>query len=581
MSVGRNWWLAFSGAFVLVYAFASLTAHPSFALTTFGDLTALIFIGLLTALLVANAIATRGQTRTFFALLSAGALLWLITQFGWIWIEVICRRTLPDPFVGDIVLFIHVVPFIAALSVRPHRPHGETKLYFTTLNFVMLLLWWIFLYLFIVFPDEYVLLNVPVYSRSWDRLYLLENLLLVGSLVVACITTKGSWRKIYGNLLIACILYVTGSECINRAIARNQYYTGSPYDIPFVASMCWFVWTALAAWRTKLECEPSTVRGGKWITLAPRMAMLAILSLPLMGFWALFLDTSPPLVRNFRLVVDLTAMLVIGFFIFVKQYGLDRELMRLLEKSQRSYENLQRLQSHLIQKEKLASLGQLVAGAAHEINNPLTAILGYSDLLAANASLGAAQRTMTQKIAQQARRTRDLVSDLLSFAQQAPGEKTLVDVGALLQRAAKMDVLPEAKKISIEVKVQPDLPRVQGNANQLFQASLHIIENAMDALGEVGGGKLVITVKREGNEVVAEFSDTGPGVRNPERVFDPFYTTKPIGKGTGLGLSATYGVIQDHEGQVLCHNKPEGGAVFVLRLPVASQTAIAAEAAKA
>ena len=221
MSLGRNWWLGFSGAFVLVYALVSLTAHRGFALTTFGDLTAFIFIGLLTALLLANAIATRGQTRTFFALLSAGAFLWLITQAGWIWVEVICRKPLPDPFVGDVVLFIHVVPFMAALSLRPHRPHGETKLYFTTLNFVMLLLWWIFLYLFIIFPDEYVLLNVPVYSRSWDRLYLLENLLLVGSLVVVCITTKGSWRKIYGNLLIACSLYVAGSECINRAIARN------------------------------------------------------------------------------------------------------------------------------------------------------------------------------------------------------------------------------------------------------------------------------------------------------------------------------------------------------------------------
>ena len=103
----------------------------------------------------------------------------------------------------------------------------------------------------------------------------------------------------------------------------------------------------------------------------------------------------------------------------------------------------------------------------------------------------------------------------------------------------------------------------------------------MDALADVGGGKLLITVKREGKEVVAEFADTGPGIRNPERVFDPFYTTKPIGKGTGLGLSATYGVIQDHDGQIICYNKPEGGAVFVLRLPMASVKATPAEAAKA
>ena len=255
--------------------------------------------------------------------------------------------------------------------------------------------------------------------------------------------------------------------------------------------------------------------------------------------------------------------------------------MRLLEKSQHSYENLQRLQNQLVQKEKLASLGQLVAGAAHEINNPLTAILGYSELLAANSSLAPEQLSMTKKIAQQARRTRDLVGDLLSFAQQAPSEKTLVDVGALLQRAAKMDGLPDSRKIDIEIKVAPNLPRIHGNANQLLRASLHIIENAIDALEEVGGGKLLITAKRERNEIVVSFSDTGPGIRDPQRVFDPFYTTKPVGKGTGLGLSATYGVIQDHAGQILCHNKPQGGAEFVLRLPAVAEKASMAAAGKA
>lgn len=581
MSLVRKWWIACGSAFALAYAVVSITTHPSFGLTSFGDVTAFILIGLLTALMIANAITTRGETRTFFALLGFGAFLWLITQVGWIWIEVICHRAVPDPFLGDIVLFVHVVPFMAAVALRPHRPHGNNKLYFSTWNFVMLLLWWVFLYLFLVFPDEYVLLNIPVYSRNWDRLYLLENLLLIAALVGVSVTSRGPWRKIYANLLIASSLYLLGSQTINGAMARNRYYTGSAYDVPFVICLCWFVWTGLLAWRAKLEDEPARESSGKWMALAPRLAMLAILSLPLLGLWALFLDRSPLVIRQFRLVVDLTAMLVIGFFIFIKQYGLDRELVRLLESSQGSYENLERLQSQLVQKEKLASLGQLVAGAAHEINNPLAAILGYSDLLAANQALSTDQLSMVRKISHQARRTRDLVSDLLSFAQQAPGEKTLVDMGALLQRAAKMEPLPEAKKISVEVKIQENLPRIQGNANQLFQASLHIIENAIEALEEVGGGKLVITAKREDGEVVVQFSDSGPGMRDPQRVFDPFYTTKPIGKGTGLGLSATYGVIQDHAGQILCYNKPEGGAMFVLRLPVASGQAGRAEAAKA
>jgi len=268
--------------------------------------------------------------------------------------------------------------------------------------------------------------------------------------------------------------------------------------------------------------------------------------------------------------------------VFIKQYRLDGELIRLLQESQRSYENLERLQSQLVQREKLASLGQLVAGAAHEINNPLAAILGYSELLSSNSSLSTDQHSMARKIGQQARRTRDLVSDLLSFARQAPAEKSLVDLGSLLQRALKMEGLrAESKKITVDIKIESNLPRIWGDVNQLFQVTLQIIENAIDALEEVGGGRLEITLGREENELVARFSDTGPGIQEPQRVFDPFYTTKPIGKGTGLGLSATYGVIQDHQGQITCYNRPEGGAVFVLRLPVVQKPAVALESAPA
>ena len=102
-----------------------------------------------------------------------------------------------------------------------------------------------------------------------------------------------------------------------------------------------------------------------------------------------------------------------------------------------------------------------------------------------------------------------------------------------------------------------------GNANQLLQAFLQIIENAVEAMQGVGAGHLSISAWREEGEVVIQFLDSGPGLEHPERVFDPFYTTKPVGKGTGLGLSATYGVIHDHKGQITCFNRPEGGAAFV------------------
>jgi two-component system NtrC family sensor kinase len=284
--------------------------------------------------------------------------------------------------------------------------------------------------------------------------------------------------------------------------------------------------------------------------------------------------------RNFRLLVTLAAALVLGLFVFLKQFLLDRQLIALLDQSRRSYENLQRLQTQLVQKEKLASLGQLVAGAAHEINNPLAAILGYSELLAAQTNEGE-QATMAEKIGQQARRTRDLVADLLSFSQQNPSEKVLVDVSALAQRALQMhDAQIRGKNIRMDTDLPSTLPRIWGNTNQLLQTFLHLTENAIDALGDVGGGILRTRAHFENNEIVVEFSDSGPGMSEPERVFDPFYTTKPVGKGTGLGLSVTYGIVQDHRGQISCQNKPEGGAVFILRFPIAIHAASAVQAAK-
>ncbi|MBZ5707450.1 MAG: HAMP domain-containing histidine kinase [Acidobacteriia bacterium] len=572
-----------SAALLLVYVTVSLSVPRGATLAAFGDITQLLLLFIASVVMAANAVSERGQTRLFWSLMAVGCFMWTVSQGGWVFYEVLLRRDLPDPYFGDIVLFIHVVPFMAALALRPHLAQEERKLYFSTLNFLMLLIWWVFLYAFIVFPDEYVAMNVQTYSRNYDVLYLVENLVLLGALGLLTAGTRGAWRTIYRNLTISMALYTFCSEAMNAAIARGQYYTGSIYDIPFVAGVCWLVWVGLLARKLKPTGEPPPPERSRWMALAPRLAMIAILSLPVMGFWAVFYLDAPIHLRHFRLLVTLAATLVLGICVFIRQYLLDHELMRLLDTSHRSLENLQRLQSQLVQKEKLASLGQLVAGAAHEINNPLAAILGYAELLSSNGTLGSNQVSMAQKIGQQARRTRDLVSDLLSFARQAPAEKALVDLGSLLHRAVQMETLQlEGKKVRVETRTAPDLPRIWGNANQLFQCCLQIIGNAMDALEEVGGGVLTAEARREGDEVVLEFSDSGPGIREPLRVFDPFYTTKPIGKGTGLGLSATYGVVQDHHGQIACHNHPEGGAVFVLHFPVATTATLPeAQAAKA
>jgi signal transduction histidine kinase len=581
MTKRQRWWAVGLASVVLGYTAVSLSLRPGFTLTAVADVTQLALLIAATVVMVLNSIYSRGQTRLFWSLLAAGCAMWGLNQAGWASYEVILRRQIPDPFIGDIILFLHVVPMIAAVAVRPHRQLEQGKPYLSTLNFLMLLVWWVFLYAFVVFPDEYVVLNIPLYSPNYDFLYTLENIAFLAGLAALLSSAHGTWKNIYWNLFLASALYSVVSELINAAFARGTYYTGSLYDIPFVISLCWFSWAGLLALELRPSCESSRLTEHRRTTLAPRFAMLAILSLPILGYWAWFSDSSPPRLRQFRILVTLTAMLVQGCLVFIRQFLLDRELVRLLDESRQSLENLQRVQAQLVQREKLASLGQLVAGAAHEINNPLTAILGYSDLMAGNTTLEPAQISMAQKIGQQARRTRELVSGLLRFAQQSPEEKSVINIGSLLQRALQMEMLRlESKQIRLQSSVTTNLPPVWGNTNHLFQCFLEIIHNAMDALEEVGGGTLAVSARRDGNEVLIEFSDSGRGMRDPKRVFDPFYTTKPVGKGTGLGLSATYGVVQDHHGQISCHNRPEGGAVFVLRFP-AAQSAISSEASAA
>jgi two-component system NtrC family sensor kinase len=240
----------------------------------------------------------------------------------------------------------------------------------------------------------------------------------------------------------------------------------------------------------------------------------------------------------------------------------------LLAQSERSIENLQRLQAQIVQSEKLVSLGQLAAGAAHEINNPLTAILGFSDLLAGDPALPEKARSTASKIRDQARRTKTLVGNLLSFARQVPAERTLLDINTVVTNAVQLRTLDlRSGRVRIELQLESVLPGVRGDGNQLMQVFFNMINNAVDAMESVQGGVLTIKTLRDRAYVVVLFSDNGPGLKEPSRVFDPFYTTKPVGKGTGLGLSICFGIVQEHSGRILCYNRQEGGAVFRVELP--------------
>jgi signal transduction histidine kinase len=565
----------------LAFVLAPVVFPNPFFRLAMGDAVPLLVIAAACIVSARNAFDSRGHTRLFWSLMTAGMAMWCFNQACWMWFEVVIRKPLPDPFGGDVVLFLHVVPIMAAVSIRPHEADESEGMLPSALNVIILLVWWVVVYAFFVFPEEYIVTNVAVYNPRWNLLYFIEGIILIAVSASAFFTSSGSWRDVYRNIFFASALYTFASEAMNAALARGAYKTGGIYDLPFLGAALGFLWVAIAGRRClrDIQTMPSITRASR--PVAPELAKLALLSLPIMGYWALFLSNQQPYLRQVRFAVAMGGVAILAFVVFLKQHLLDQKLLQLLNHSRKSFDNLQRLQGRVIQQAKLASLGELVALAAGELEYPLSAILSSSERMAASSNLSREQLSNAQKIGQQARRTRELVSDLLSFSQQTPGEKSFLELKPLLQRAVQMEGFKlENKKISLTVESTDPLPRVLGNPNQLLQAFLQIIENAVDALQEIGGGRLQVSLWREGNEVVVQFADSGPGLRDPERVFDPFYTTKPVGKGTGLGLSATYGVIQDHKGQITCYNRPEGGAAFEIRLPVVKVTAPLAEAAR-
>lgn len=569
----RHRWFVAAAGITLAFAGVSLVAHKSLAVTAFADLTGLLLMLATAVVIFSNAWTRPSEERSFWSPMALGISLWVCNQASWCYYEIVRRQPIPDPFFFDIILFFHAVPMIAAVAWRPDLLKRHARIHLSLLNFLMLMGWWIFLYAFLVFPHQYVSLNVASYNFYYDGLYSLQNALLLAILALATWTSSGGWRRLYFHFFVAQLVYSVGSQLLNRAITLNTYYSGSLYDIPFIAALAWMAATALSAGHWELKSADFKLNP-RWKKLVPQLAMLAILSLPALGVWTLLLDKSEVPSRVFRISAVLCAMLALGGFVFLRQYLQDQTLMALLRESRGAYDSRKQLQNQLVQKEKLTSLGKLVAGAAREIDHPLSAIMNYSEQLWSKEKLTDEQNALVRKIVNQARRTRDLVANLMSFAQQAPGEKTLVDLGVLLNRAAHMLQSRRAPgKIQVRVSVDQDFPQVPANANQLFQAFVEIVENAMDALDEVGGGSLEITAQRHEADILLQFSDTGPGIRDPQRVFDPFYTTKPVGKGTGLGLSAVYGVIQDHGGQIACHNKPQGGALFTIRLPATPRPA--------
>jgi two-component system NtrC family sensor kinase len=240
------------------------------------------------------------------------------------------------------------------------------------------------------------------------------------------------------------------------------------------------------------------------------------------------------------------------------------------------------LQAKLAHSEKMATIGRLVSGVAHEVNNPLAAILGFTDLLLENPEVPTSARGDLQIILQETQRTKDIVQDLLSFARQRPVQRELVSINTVLRQTIKLRSYDFASH-GVEVVEEFDeaLPPALGDGQQLQQVFLNILNNAYDAVQESGQrGRITIRTSFLNQSIEIAVIDNGTGINDPERIFDPFYTTKHAGKGTGLGLSICYGIVRAHGGEIQCwNNELAAGSTFVVRVPVAETEAVLPTAA--
>ena len=515
-----------------------------------------------------NAASPYRRQNGFWMLLALGCTFWLAGILVLIHSELGLGQQTQVPYLADILFFLHTVPFMASLALVPHARKMRETLRFGLIDLLLLAALWVYVYIFAAMPWKIISPNPQLFHSRDLFSYLIENVLVAIGFGFLFFRARGSWRTVYGHLFGATSLYVIGMFLIELSRRQLVPFSGSLLRLPGLAAFVWFATTGIIAHGLTFEPDPlrgSSRRDTQW---PARVATWGVLAAPILALWNEFASSAPAPVRRFRLLVTLVAIFVGTALVFFRQYLVYQERTGLVHELWESLENVKRLQTHFVQSEKLASLGQLAAGAAHEINNPLTAILGYADVLTIENAADTRAYSLGEKIREQARRTKDLVTNLLSFARQVPAEKQLLDLNTVLTGAVQLRNLDlREKNIRIELENRSILPAVRGDPNQLLQVFYHLISNAVDAMELSGGGVLLIRTLRERGNVVIEFSDTGPGMKEPEKVFDPFYTTKEVGKGTGLGLSICYGVMEEHGGRISGFNRPEGGCTFRLELP--------------
>jgi signal transduction histidine kinase len=401
------------GALLLVaHLFVAALAKPSYTLTMIGDAfpCALLLLAILSVR--ENSQNNSGILPQFWKLIAAGLVFVSLSQIYWFYFDTMRLYASPSPVPGDTFFLLAHVFFLLAFTLRPHILFSGRDLRIRRLDFALLALWWFALYAYFAIPWQLFGQDFAKYNPAYYLLSFIQHLVIVAVLVVLTLKHSDEWRRFYACFLLAFILIGAGNLLLSVEIDRGNYYSGSFYDTPFlVAVYCFSVVAALSSsyQPTKSASPDWEYRQNRWTA---RIAMLGILSMPIIAFFGFYEKGVSPEIVAFRLRMVFGAMFVLGILVFWKINLLARELVHLVQLTQASVENLKSVQARLAHSQKLSALGRLAAGAAHEISNPLTAILGYSELLADIPSLTPDDRRQAEAIQRQVHHAQAAVNSL-------------------------------------------------------------------------------------------------------------------------------------------------------------------------
>jgi len=568
---------ALTGGVVLLSFVSALILPRSFQLSVFGDLLQVGLVGAFAFLTFQNIVLSRGTVRTFWLLLFVGAALWLAGLLVWTTQELWFRHPLPDVPFSDTLLFLKLVPLVAATALEPQKAHDSRFRPFGLLDLSILMLYSLYLFAFFVYAYRLLPGAAGTYNHNFNVADAIGNQIFLVAAGFAFFRERGAWRPLYRILFLSAAGYALACDLINPAIDLGRYYAGSLYGVPLVAAMGGFVCVCLAG---RLVLQPGVAAGKgeeekqktprRFALTSSRLAMLVTLSTPAIGFWLLTTYAPHDKLFSFRLDITLLTIFLLTLLLSIKQDFLSARLIGSLQHLSNTYSSIDRFKDHLVQGDKLASLGELVANVAEQIRSAMAVIREQASIITSRSLGESRSGSLAGKIGQYAERTDALVEDMQRFAQETPLQLAPVEVKPLLEHALQLSRINKLQNVRVDLEAEASCPAVLADSSQLLHVFLQIISNAMDALEEVGGGELAISIRSCEPQVCIQFSDTGPGILHPEHAFEPFFTTKPVGKGTGLGLSTCYGIIRQHEGDITCGNRLEGGAYFTIFVPAAT-----------